>query len=128
MAKKILIIDDDADFTEACKIFLEASGYQVAFEIQEREAIDKVRSFKPDVIILDIKMQTETGGFDIADKIREDPELYRIPVVFLTGYFQRVALSGKEGEVIQRWQNVKGVLDKPVKPAVVLALIHQIES
>jgi len=125
--KKILIIDDDADFTEACRNFLEVTGYAVDCESDETAAVEKVRAFGPDLIFLDVLMKTEQGGFEVADQIWGDEILKRIPVVFLTGYFRKKLLTDRENEVIQKWQNVKGVLDKPVKPSSLLEMIRNVE-
>lgn len=128
MIRKILIVDDDADFVEACGNFLEAADYEIGVESNENEAIGKIRLLRPDLVFLDVLMQTETGGFDVADKLWRDEALRAIPVVFLTGYFRKKMLLDKELEIIRKWANVKGVLDKPVKPSTLLEMIKKIEA
>jgi len=128
MIRKILIVDDDADFVEACGNFLESADYEIGIESSENEAIKKIRLFRPDLVFLDVLMQTETGGFDIADKLWKDETLKAIPVVFLTGYFRKKMLLDKELEITRKWANVRGILDKPVKPATLLAMIKKIEA
>ncbi|HNV85974.1 MAG TPA: response regulator [Candidatus Omnitrophota bacterium] len=127
MIQKILMIDDDVDFTEACRNFLEVAGYEVDCESDENLAVEKVGAFKPDLIFLDVLMKTEQGGFEIADRICGDETLRKVPIVFLTGYFRKKLLTDRENEVIGKWDNVKGVLDKPVKPAALLEMVKKME-
>ncbi|MFA5088258.1 MAG: response regulator [Candidatus Omnitrophota bacterium] len=128
MIRKVLMIDDDLDFIDACRGFLEALNYDFQSESREEDALPKIQTFKPDLILLDVVMQKETSGFDIAQSIFNDAELKNIPVVFLTGYFKKARLTDKESELIRQWANVKGVLDKPIKPADLLKLVRRIDE
>lgn len=125
MAIKVLIIDNDYDFIEACKNFLEAAGYEVAYEQKELEAIVQLERVNPQVILLDLVMDTAQSGLIIAEKIDANPKLRRIPIIFLTGYFTGAGLPEKEKEIVAKWANVRKVLDKPVKPAVLLEALQK---
>ena len=127
MIKKILLVDDDLDFIEACRNVLEAEGYQVDQETQGEAVFSKMQASLPDLVLLDVLMQNKMGGFEVAEKMFQDDKLRTIPVIFLTGYFKRMTLKDEEREMIQNWTNVKGVLDKPVKPAALLDLIRKIQ-
>jgi CheY-like chemotaxis protein len=126
MAIKVLIIDNDSDFIEACKNFLESAGYEVASEQKESEAIAQVERVKPQVILLDLVMDTPQSGFNIAEKVNADQRLRLIPIIFLTGYFTDTGLVDKEKEIVARFPNVRKVLDKPVKPAVLLEALQKV--
>jgi CheY-like chemotaxis protein len=126
MIKKILMVDDDLDFIEACRNVLEAEGYEVAQETQGQAVFSKVQETLPDLVLLDILMQNQMAGFEVADRMFREEKLRTIPVIFLTGYFKRVTLTDKESAMIHSWTNVKGVLDKPVKPAILLELIRRL--
>ena len=128
MIKKILMIDNDLDFIEACRNFLEATGYEVESEHREEHAVGKILSFRPDLILLDVVMDTEKSGFDIADTIQAREELKDTPVVFLTGYFKKTGLLDQQNDIFSRWKNVKQVLDKPVKPAILLDIVKKISE
>ena len=72
--KKILIVDDDRDVFESMKIVLEAEGYGVDWAVNGTEAIDKARSGKPDLMILDVMMRTlliEIGCEELPYKVCE---------------------------------------------------------
>ena len=82
--KRILIVDDNVTETRLLKFNLENTGaYEVREEYHGREALITARAFKPDFIILDVCMPEMSGG-DIAARIKSDPQLRSIPVVFLT--------------------------------------------
>ena len=126
MAKKILIIDDDMDFVEACQNMLEAADYEVECESIFEKALEKISAADPDLILLDILMENKVVGFDIADAIYKDEKLKRIPVIFLTGYFRRPDAPDRESESLKRLENIKAIIDKPVKPSVLLEAIGKI--
>ncbi len=126
MIKRILMVDDDLDFIEACQNVLEAEGYRVDHETQGQAVFSKVQETLPDLVLLDVLMQNQMLGFEVADRMFREEKLKHIPVIFLTGYFKRVTMTDKESKMIQSWTNVKGVLDKPVKPATLLELIRRV--
>jgi CheY-like chemotaxis protein len=95
----ILIIDNSRDFTRAAKFALEKTGrYIVEEENNASKAHQTARSFKPDLILLDIAMP-ETDGGEVAAWIQSDPELHRIPIVFLTALV--TTAEGRSGLRIQ---------------------------
>jgi CheY-like chemotaxis protein len=95
----ILIIDNSRDFTHAAKVALEKTGrYIVGEENNASKAHQTARSFKPDLILLDIAMP-ETDGGEVAAWIQSDPALHRIPIVFLTALV--TTAEGRSGLRIQ---------------------------
>jgi two-component system, OmpR family, alkaline phosphatase synthesis response regulator PhoP len=83
--RRILIVDDDPNSTHVVKILLERSGpYLVIEENDPLEVRQIARSFRPDLILLDIMMPKEDGG-DVAAQIQADRELHDTPIIFLTG-------------------------------------------
>ena len=82
---RILMIDDNRDFTHAGKRALERTGrYSVWEENEPARAHQTAQRVKPDLILLDVAMP-ETDGGEVAARIESDPALHRTPVVFLTG-------------------------------------------
>lgn len=80
MNEKVLVVDDEEAICELIKLDLEFEGYQVETAFDGREALEKVESFQPDLIILDI-MLPYISGYDVCKKINEK---HNIPIILLT--------------------------------------------
>jgi CheY-like chemotaxis protein len=94
---RILIIDNNRDFTLSAKVGLERTGrYSVLEENEPARAHQTAQRVKPDLILLDIAMP-ETDGGEVAAQIESDPALRRTPVVFLTALVTKAEVrSGLE--------------------------------
>ena len=94
MPKKILIVDDDKDLVASLEQVLLAKGYGVASAASGADGLKALEAQKPDLIILDVMMETDTAGFEIADKIRSRRLTSRylpfkdIPIIILTAINQ----------------------------------------
>jgi two-component system, OmpR family, alkaline phosphatase synthesis response regulator PhoP len=120
--KKILLIDDDADFVEMNRIVLEKNGYQVSAAYNGKEGCRKAKAEKPDLIILDVIMLTKSDGFDTSRELRRSPETQAIPIIMLTSVNETVPFKFEPDET---WLPVNIFLDKPVKPQM---LIEQVKK
>jgi len=85
MSKKILVVDDEPDILLTVGQALEMSGYEVIKAKDGKECIEKLSglSNNPDLVLLDI-MMPEVSGWDVAAKIKENPQWKGIPIIFLT--------------------------------------------
>ena len=84
MKKRILVVDDQPTITLVARGNLEQTGlYEVRTVRHGALALQEVRDFRPDLILLDVMMPGLTGP-EIAEQLREDPELSQIKIVFLT--------------------------------------------
>lgn len=118
--KKVLLVDDEKDFTNIVKLNIEKTGmYEVAVENNGSNAVSAARKFKPDIIFLDI-MMPEKDGCEVAEEIRKDVDLKDIPIVFLTAI-----ITGEE--VSERGHLVGGLpfLAKPVSSEQLLDAIKK---
>ncbi|MBK1624171.1 MULTISPECIES: response regulator transcription factor [Afifella] len=79
----ILICDDDPLLIELMEFRLRAKGYAVTTATDGEEAFAKVSSERPSIVVLDA-MMPKLDGFDVLNRIKQDPELKDIPVVMLT--------------------------------------------
>ncbi len=124
MAQKVLMIDDDPEFVEAISNLLDAKGYDVHTASDGKEGVEKVRAENPDLILLDVMMTTKSEGFDVARLLNEDEKLKDIPIIIMTGIRREMNLPfGFEPD--ETWLPVKKVLEKPVKPEVLLAAVSE---
>lgn len=85
-AKKILIVDDDPDIVDSLGLVLVREGYATVGAGSAEEALEKVHSERPDLIVLDVMMPEGTEGFHFVWKLRkdEDAALRDLPIVMLT--------------------------------------------
>ncbi len=81
---KVLVIDDEPEITEIIEAFLSNAGYDVQVENSAVEGLAKARSYKPDVVLLDIMMPV-MDGYEVCSQLKKDPQTSNIPVLFLTG-------------------------------------------
>lgn len=94
---KIMVIDDEVEITDVIQAFLQGAGYTVMTENSAMAAIEKVKEFKPDVILLDI-MMGGMDGYQICEELKNHPDTKNTPVLFLTGKDSRDD-SGKSFQV-----------------------------
>lgn len=96
MAKKVLIVEDDAFISEMYANKFREVGFEVSLAKDGDEAIEKTKEAIPDLILLDVVLPKK-DGFDVLKEIKKDPSSKNIKVVFLTNL--------SEGENINRGLN-----------------------
>ncbi len=82
---KILVVEDDFQNRQLINIYLRQAEYDVTLSINGVDALDKLKTFTPDLIVSDISMPY-MDGFQLYDKVKEIPELRSIPFIFLTAH------------------------------------------
>src|SRR5215510_12219794 len=83
MAKRILVVDDDENILNLEKTILEGKGFEVTAASSGNLALEILAKDVFDLILLDV-MMPEVDGFTVCRKIKEDPRLKDVPVIFLT--------------------------------------------
>ena len=90
-AARILIVEDEGILAEDLGLSLENLGYSVEGKVSTgREAVNLAEDLRPDLILMDIKLQGDIDGIEAADQIRTRLD---IPVVYLTGYAEEDVLE-----------------------------------
>ena len=84
MSGKILLVEDDAMIAQMYKDKLAAAGYDVVGADNGATTLNLVKTFKPDIVLLDIMLPGGMNGFDILTLLKKNPELKNIPVIMLT--------------------------------------------
>ena len=121
MAKKILMVDDDIDFTDLVKSRLEETGrYRVQVENQGLRALAAAKSFKPDLILLDV-MIPDMDGPQVAEEIRAEESLSNIPIVFLTSMVSKQEVQSGGGSI-----GGQHFIAKPVLPNEIITTLQRI--
>jgi CheY-like chemotaxis protein len=125
---KILLVDDDPDYTKALKVTLESEQYAVVTAADRTEGMEKIRNDKPDLVILDVMMSTWSDGFEMSRELKKDPQYKDIPILILTAVKDRTGIGFKSTAGDPVWLPVDGFLDKPVEPQVLLAEVEKLIS
>jgi two-component system alkaline phosphatase synthesis response regulator PhoP len=119
--KKILVVDDDRDDLKMMSMILEPEGYEVVTAENGVEALEKVESEDPDLILLDV-MMPELDGFAACDKLKSSPASRGIPVVLLTGVAKQITKTRYPIDGVLRAQ-AEEYLEKPVEPEQLLKVV-----
>ncbi|MEC9097436.1 MAG: response regulator [Planctomycetota bacterium] len=125
---RILIADDNQANCELLDAYLADLDFEVDFAVDGQDTLDKVHSFKPDLILLDI-MMPKLNGFEVCQQIKSDPDLKRTMILMVTalnerGDIERAVQAGTDDflskpvnqiELVKRVENMiklKGVTDE----------------
>ncbi len=121
MAKKILIVDDDVDLVNTLTQALKMNDYEVVSANSGTEGLKMLLSEKPDLMILDVMMETDTAGFEVSYQIRSDNpkskyrEVKDVPIIMLTAINQvtnsRFSLDDQESFL----PGINDFLTKPIR-------------
>lgn len=124
MRSKILIIDDDVDIQEVMAAILEQEGLEVHSAEDGTEGLAKAREIKPNLIILDVMMNSQDEGFQTAYKLKADPALADVPIVMITSVSKVTGFSfDKEHD--QEFLPVSDFIDKPVSREKLLDVVRK---
>lgn len=125
MAKgnNILLIDDDDELVETLTTVLESKNYNVSRASNGKSGIEMIRKTPPDLIVLDIMMDTINDGIETAQKIKKNSEWKNIPIIMLTNVNQEfpMNISGDED-----YLPVELFLEKPLDPDTFLSEIKKL--
>lgn len=128
---RILVVDDDPDFREAMTAILSSASYEVLTAGDAVEGKLKILDERPDLILLDIMMDSLFDGFSLCDAIRTSKEFEAVrntPVIFISAIRQ---VSGPRFGYIGGGQEsaaIEDYIDKPVKAADLLSRIEHFLS
>jgi CheY-like chemotaxis protein len=81
---KIVLIDDNPDFLFTMGTFLKRSGYEVLTASDGQKGIELINRERPDLILLDVMMETLFSGFEVCRQVRTNPETQGIPIIALS--------------------------------------------
>jgi two-component system, OmpR family, alkaline phosphatase synthesis response regulator PhoP len=83
MAKRILIADDEPNIVVSLEFLMKQRGYEIRVASNGAEALEAVGEFRPDLILLDV-MMPRVSGYDVCQKVRENPEWQGIKIIMLS--------------------------------------------
>ena len=122
MSSKILIVDDFKDYVGLLEKRLRSEGFRTSAVYDGRSALEKARTEKPDLILLDI-MMPGVGGTETRALLMNDADTKKIPIIFLTGLraphaakkpiIDGVKVVGKSKDFSELLDTIHEVLKKP---------------
>jgi len=121
--KKILIIDDDPDFVISTEAMLESENYETVDAPDGKTGIEKAKTEQPDLILVDIMMETWSAGFKVVDKLREDENTKEIPMLLVSAVDVVGKMTPYPGE---EWIKSADVMLKPIKKDDLLGNVKRI--
>ncbi len=115
----VLVVDDSLTVRRVSQRMLERCGYAVVLARDGMEALEKLQTISPDVVLLDIEMP-RMDGFELLRKIRQEPHTHKLPVVMISS-----RSAGKHREHAFRL-GATDYLGKPFNETELLALLKQL--
>jgi CheY-like chemotaxis protein len=116
--KLILVIDDDRDMLEAIKIMLETAGFAVGLAVDSTQGLEKVEELKPDLILVDMMMETVDAGVKVAEKIKETG--CKAPILLLSSIGEATSYNLDISAI-----GFAGVIQKPIIPSMLIPLLKK---
>ena len=117
MRRKILVVDDDADIVEMLSYILKQAGFAIGTAFNGIEALKKVRSMSPDLVLLDL-MLPEMDGFAVCETLRRHAHTANLPVIMLT------AMSGELGRLAGLDCGANDYITKPFSPKMLVSKVE----
>lgn len=102
MAEKILLVEDEEIMVDLLGRKLTQEGYQISVARNGEEGLRLMKEAKPDLILLDIIMP-RMGGFELMEKMQQDKELKKIPVIIISNSGQPVELDRAQALGAKDW-------------------------
>lgn len=119
MPKHILAVDDEVNIRRLIEVNLQRQGYRVSTAMDGEEALDRIRTEPPDMVVLDV-MMPRMDGFEVLRRLKMDPATREIPVVMLTA-------KAQDADIVEGWKTGAEVyLTKPFNPRQLLEFVHRI--
>jgi two-component system alkaline phosphatase synthesis response regulator PhoP/two-component system response regulator VicR len=119
--KKVMAVDDERHIVRLIQVNLERSGYQVVTAFDGPDALKKVETDRPDLIVLDV-MMPKMDGFEVLKRLQANPETREIPVIMLTA-------KAQDADVFRGWASgVSAYLTKPFNPLELITFVRRILS
>lgn len=116
---KILIAEDERDIRDLIAFTLQFAGHEVITTSNGEEALQAVRSQKPQLVLLDVRMPRLTG-YEVCKEIKSDPQTQTIPVIFLSA-------KGQESEIRSGLEaGAEQYLLKPFSPDQLIEQVNKI--
>jgi two-component system alkaline phosphatase synthesis response regulator PhoP len=123
--KKILIIDDDAELRVAMKTVL-GKAYELREAGSRKQALETMKTYRPDLVLLDVMMESNTTGFELAREIKGSARLKNAKILMITNIDREMNLDYKKEAGDKDWLPVDDYIVKPVEPKMLLSKVQKL--
>jgi CheY-like chemotaxis protein len=122
---KIVIIDDNTDFLFTMKTFLQRNGFEVQTAEDGQKGIELIKKERPDLILLDIMMETLFSGFEVCKQVRSNEDLQAIPIIGISAMGDELDINYSQWPDYEYFRP-DTFLEKPVDKQRLLQLIPEV--
>jgi len=120
--KRILLIDDDPDFSLAHRLVLESAGYIVDEAADGEEGLAKMQANKPDLILMDVMMTSPLESYHTTQQISDDPGLSRIPILMVSAI---ASTQYAQAFPTDQYLDIREFISKPIEPGKLLEKVKR---
>ena len=117
---KVLVVDDDVDYIEAITTVLEANEYEVVAAYDGKEGLEKAKSELPQVILVDLMMNTINEGYELVRDIRSDDAFKETPLIMISAAHSVETFKNANFAPDEVWFPIDVFMNKPVDFKVLL--------
>ena len=118
---RILVVDDDPDVVEACRLYLEKADHTVKAAYNRNQGMAAIDAEKPDLLVLDVIMEQPDDGIAMAQELRRMG--FDAPILMLTSLSKVTGMAyAKDDDAVP----VDAFLEKPVDPAVLTSKVSEL--
>ncbi len=119
MAKKILVVEDEDVLANILASKLKSEGYDVMLAKDGEQGAEKIKIWRPDLVLLDIVMP-KLSGFGVLEEIRQDQAMAKIPIIIISNSGQAVDIERAKAMGVKDWLikanfDPEEVVDKVIK-------------
>ena len=121
---KVVLVDDNTDYLFTMETFLKRNGFEVLTADDGQKGLDLIRREKPDIVLLDVMMESLFSGFELCKKLRTEAELKHIPIIGISGMGDELGINYKQWPDFEYF-SPDAFLDKPVDKQRLIELIPE---
>ena len=124
---KVLIIDDNKDFLFTMSTFLERNGFETVTASDGKQGLEMAEKERPDVVLLDVMMETLFSGFEVCKELRNNPNLKDIPIIGISGMSEELGVKFDKDRD-EEYFSPDVFFDKPVDKDKLIETINQLTA
>jgi len=121
---KIVVVDDNTDYLFTMETFLKRNGFEVFTADDGKKGLELIRKEGPDLVLLDVMMESLFSGFELCKKMRSEDDLKHIPIIGISGMGDELGINYKQVPDLEYF-SPEVFLDKPVDEKRLLQAIPQ---